>query len=131
MKSLHINKKRGVDCLLVILMVVVCVLAVAPLRSSAHSNAVSSITVVNNSNREIRFLYLSSVDQENWSADQLNSASLSNGQSVTLANVTCNGAEIKVIGEDADGCFLSSVISCTGAPQWTITNNTPADCGSE
>jgi hypothetical protein len=129
MKSLLTNRKRNVSYRPVILMVVVCALVAVPLLSSAHPS-VSSITVTNNSGRDIRFLYLSPVDEDNWSADQLNNASLGNGQSVTLSNVSCSGSQVKVIGEDADGCFVSSVVSCTGG-SWTITSDTPADCGSE
>ena len=134
MKSILAQAQRDVSHRLIGLTVVVCALLVAVplLSSSAHSSATTSnITVVNNSSREIRFLYLSPADQENWGPDQLNNASLNNGQSVTLNNVSCSGAEIKVIGEDKDGCFLSSVVSCAGDAQWTITNETPADCGSE
>lgn len=130
MKSLRINRKMEIGCRLVILVAIMCALGAGASRSSAYSNA-TGITVVNNSSREIRFLYLSSVNDENWGPDQLNNASLNNGQSVTLSNVSCGGADIKVIAEDRDGCFLSSVVSCSGNAQWTITNDTPADCGSE
>lgn len=131
MKSLLTNRKRDVSYRLVILTIIMGALVVVPLLSSARPAATSSITVTNNSGRVIRFLYLSPVDQDNWGPDQLNNASLSNGQSVTLNNVSCSGAEIKVIGEDSDGCFLSSVVSCSGNAHWTITTDTPADCGNE
>lgn len=130
MKSLHINRKMEIVGRLAILAAIVCVLVAGSLRSSAYSNA-TGITVVNNSSHEIHYLYLSPVDQDNWGPDQLNNASLGNGQSVTLNNVSCDGTQIKVIAEDSDGCFLSSVVSCGGSAQWTITNETPADCGSE
>ncbi|MDX6696433.1 MAG: hypothetical protein QOF02_4036 [Blastocatellia bacterium] len=130
MKSLHLNRKINIACRLAILATVVCALAAGPSRSSAYSNA-TGITVVNSSSREIRYLYLSPVGEDNWGPDQLNDARLTNGQSVTLSDVSCGGSEIKVIAEDSDGCFLSSVVSCGGAAQWTITNATSADCGSE
>lgn len=130
MKSLLTYRKQDVSYRLVILLVIVCALVAVPLLSSARPS-VASITVTNNSSREIRYLYLSPVDQENWGPDQLNNASLNSGQSVTLNNVSCDGSQVKVIGEDRDGCFLSSVVSCTGGVQWTITSETPADCGSE
>lgn len=129
MKSLLTIKNRNISYRLIILTVTVCALVAMPLLSSAHPTA-SGITVTNNSNREILYLYLSPVGQENWGPDQLNNASLHNGQSVTLSNVSCSGAEIKVIGEDRDGCFVSTVVSCSGDAQWTITSETPADCGN-
>jgi hypothetical protein len=130
MKSLLTNGKKDFNYRMVVLMLVASVFLALPLLSSARPHA-AGITVVNNSNRVIRYLYLSPVDQENWGPDQLNNSSLNNGQSVTLSNVSCSGAEIKVIAEDSDGCFLSSVVSCSGNAQWTITSDTPADCGSE
>ena len=131
MKSLLINRRRDRAYHLLILMVVICAFVAVPLLSSAHSSSASNITVSNNSSREIHFLYLSPVDQDNWGPDQLNNASLNNGQSVTLTNVSCSAADIKVIAEDKDGCFLSGVVSCGGNAQWTITDQTTADCGSE
>lgn len=128
MKSLLTNRSRN-SYRLIILVVAVCALVAMPLLSSAHPNA-SGITVTNNSNRQIVYLYLSPVGQDSWGPDQLNNASLGNGQSVTLSNVSCSEAEIKVIGEDSDGCFVSAVVSCSDG-QWTITNETAADCGSE
>lgn len=129
MKSILTNRSRVISYRLIILTVFVCALVAMPLLSSAHPTA-SGITVTNNSSREIIHVYLSPVEQENWGPDQLNNASLVSGQSVTLSNVSCSGAEIKVIGEDRDGCFLSAVVSC-GDGQWTITNETPTDCGNE
>lgn len=131
MKHLLIKKYGAVRYRLVIFTIIACAMAAASWSSNAHPSAVSSITVTNNSSREIRYLYLSPVDQDNWGADQLNGASLNNGQSVTLSDVSCSGSEIKVIGEDRDGCFLYSVVSCTGNAQWTVTNSTPADCGGQ
>lgn len=129
MKSLFTNRKN-VRYRPIILMVIMCALVAVPLlAASAHPNA-TSITVTNNSSRSIHFLYLSPANEDNWGPDQLNNASLNNGQSVTLSNVSCGGTQIKVIAEDSDGCFLSSVVSCGDNAQWTITNDTPADCGS-
>jgi hypothetical protein len=129
MKNLLTNQKRLTFHLSVLTLIAVALLAL-PLLSSAHSN-LSSITVTNNSNRQITHIYFSSVDQDDWGPDQLNNATLGNGQSVTLSNAPCDGSEIKVIGEDSDGCFVSAVVSCSGNAAWTITDSTPADCGSE
>ena len=129
MKSLLNKRKRNISCRPVILTAVVCALLAMPLLSSARPHA-AGITVTNNSSREILYIYFSPVEQENWGPDQLNNSSLQSGQSVTLTNASCSGAEIKVIAEDRDGCFVSAVVSCAGDAQWTITNETPADCGN-
>ena len=99
-----------------------------PFLSRAQPLTVS-ITVANNSNREIRHVYLSHVNADDWSADKLTAASIQPGQSYVLQNVSCDQGQIKVIGEDKEGCFLSGVVSCGSDATWTITNETPADCG--
>jgi hypothetical protein len=103
----------------------------APLLSKAHVSATTSITIVNNSSREFRHVYLSASDQNNWGSDQLvNSVIPANGGSFTIGNVSCGGSTIKVIAEDQDGCFSYQVVSCSEGATWTITNDTARDCGN-
>jgi len=102
-------------------------LAALPLLSSARSS--NSINIVNNSNRVIRNVYLSHVGADDWGSEQLGGSTIASGQSFTVSNFACDAAQIKVIGEDQDGCFLSAVVACGGSATWTITNDTAADCG--
>ena len=98
--------------------------------SSARTPTTTSVNIVNNSNREIRNLYLSHVNADDWGSNQLsNGATIAPGQSHNLSNVACDQQQVKVIGEDQDGCFVSTVVACGGNSTWTITNNTAADCG--
>ena len=114
---------------LVALAICVGIMVCGPLLSQAHVPT-TSITIVNNSGREIRHVYLSAPDQNNWGADQLaNSVIAPNGGSFTL-NASCDGASIKVIAEDQEGCFSYQVVSCSGGATWTITNDTARDCGN-
>ncbi len=106
---------------------VFCALAVLPLLSSARSSA--SINIVNNSDRVVRHVYLSHVTVDDWGSDQLGGTSISPGQSATISNFSCDQSQIKVIGEDQDGCFLSTVVACGDGASWTITNESVADCG--
>jgi hypothetical protein len=99
----------------------------APLLSKAARFA-TSITITNNSSREIRHVYLSPANQDNWGDDQLTSG-LAGGGSVTLNNVACSGTGVKVIAEDQDGCFMYRVVSCDQTTTWTIANDTTRDCG--
>jgi hypothetical protein len=112
---------------LIIICVALVVFASLPLLSSAHAPSVS-VNIVNNSNREIRNVYLSPVDSDDWSADQIGSAILP-GHSFALS-VTCSQEQIKVIGEDDDGCFVSTVASCSAGSTWTITAESARDCGN-
>ncbi len=113
-----------------IVVVLIGVLGCAPLPSNAHA-PVTAITIVNNSSREIRHLYLSPSNQDNWGPDQLGGTAISpGGGSYTLSNVSCDQANIKVITEDQNGCFLYNIVACGDSATWTITNDATPDCGS-
>lgn len=113
---------------LIIVCIALSALAALPLISSARSVNSTSINIVNNSSRQIRNVYLSRVDVDDWGANQLTNA-IAPGQSVTISNDSCDTQQIKVIGEDQDGCFLSAVVACGTSSTWTITNDAVADCG--
>jgi len=124
-----LRKSNTLFTSLVALAICVGIMVYAPLLSNAHVSS-TSITIVNNSGREIRHVYLSVPDQNNWGADQLvNSVIAPNGGSFTISDVSCSGSTIKVIAEDQEGCFSYQVVSCSGAT-WTITNDTSRDCGN-
>jgi hypothetical protein len=114
-----------------IITICVALLAFAsiPMLLSARTQT-ASINVVNNSNRTIRNLYLSHVDADDWGGNQLGNNQISPGQSYTVTNVTWDQQQIKVVAEDQDGCFLTSVVSNGDNASWTITNDTTADCGN-
>jgi len=103
--------------------------ACVPLLSKAHASA-TAITIVNNSNREIRHVYLSPPDQNNWGPDQLGTSVIAAGGGSVTISATCNGANIKVIAEDQNGCFLYQVVNCSDRVAWTITNDAVPDCGN-
>jgi len=114
---------------LIIICVALLAIAFAPLLSSARTPT-TSVNIVNNSSREIRNVYLSHVNVDDWGSNQLGDAIISPGQSFALNNVACDQQQTKVIGEDQDGCFVSTVVSCGESATWTITNDTARDCGS-
>jgi hypothetical protein len=125
-----LHKSNPLFTSLVALAICVGIMVYAPALSNAHVSATTSITVVNNSGREIRHVYLSAPDQNNWGSDQLvNSVISPNGGSFTIGNVSCSGT-IKVIAEDQEGCFSYQVVSCSEGATWTITNDTARDCGN-
>src|SRR2546421_1104861 len=96
---------------------------------SSARTATTSVNIVNNSNKEIRNVYLSHVNVDDWGANQLGDATILPGQSFNLTNVGCDQQQVKVIAEDQDGCFLSTVVSCGNSSTWTIANDTARDCG--
>ena len=124
-----LRKSRPVFTSLVFLGVFVGVMVCGPLLSKAYAPA-TTITIVNNSNREVRHVFLSAPDSNNWGPDQLGSSVISaNGGSATI-NASCSGSSIKVIAEDQEGCFVYQVVSCSENVTWTITNDATRDCGN-
>lgn len=131
MKSLLAKSESNATRRFAFLLIVIGMLAMLPLLSGAHTPATTSITVVNNSSREVRHLYLSPTNQDNWGPDQLSGSMIgSGGGSYTLSNVSCEQANVKVIAEDHNGCFLYQVVACGQSSTWTITNDATPDCGS-
>ena len=125
-----LRKSRPVFTSLLLLGVFVGVMVCGPLLSKAYAPT-TAITIVNNSSREIRHVFLSAPDQNNWGPDQLgNSVISANGGSYTVGNVSCNGPSIKVIAEDHEGCFFYQVVTCSENATWTITNSATPDCGN-
>lgn len=111
---------------LIIFAVGVAVLVILPLISSAQP--ATSVTITNSSSREIRHVYLSSVNADDWSSDLLNNSVIGSGHSVTFSDVSCSQQQVKVIAEDQDGCFATTIVNCGDNSTWTVTNNTTFDC---
>ncbi len=112
---------------LIVFVGLIGILACGSAASSAHAPS-TAITIVNNSSREIRRVYLSPPDQNNWSPNQLGSSVIAAGGGSVTISATCNGASIKVITEDHNGCFLYQVVACGDSVTWTITNDAVPDC---
>jgi hypothetical protein len=125
-----LHKSSPLFTSLVVLGIFLGTMVYGPLLSKAHAPS-TAITIVNNSSREVRHLYLAAPDSNNWGSDQLvNSVIAPNGGSFTISNVSCGGSSIKVIAEDQDGCFSYQVVSCSENATWTITSGTTRDCGN-
>ncbi len=125
-KSMSMATKR-----VALVMIVIGAFAALPLLSIARTSpATTAITIVNNSTRAIRHVYLSPVNQDNWGPDQLGGASIgAGGGSYTIGNVSCDQS-VKVIAEDQDGCFVYTTASCAESATWTIASDAARDCGN-
>jgi hypothetical protein len=118
---------------LVILAIVIGLIAGLPLLACAfaRSPVSTNVTIVNDStSAEIHHVYLSPVDNNNWSGDQLDGRVITSGSSFTLNNVSCDSGSIKVIAEDKNGCFFYQIVACGENSTWTITNSSTPDCGN-
>lgn len=106
-------------------------LSSAAVRDVSRTEPMMTITVTNNSSREVYHLYLSPVDRNKWGPDLLNGTIIRTGENFAINDVTCEGNEIKIIAEDKTGCFTYGILGCgQNATDWTITNEMPADCGN-
>jgi hypothetical protein len=112
---------------LIIFCATVGALAIVPLLTRAQPS--TSVNIVNNSSRGISHVYLAHVGSDDWTGNQLGDSVISPGQSFTLSNVACDQQQVKIISEDQDGCFSSTVVNCGDSATWTITNDTARDCG--
>jgi hypothetical protein len=126
----HVDNLQSKRSLAAMLSAFCLVVLAIPLFSCVRARPATSITINNSSNWEIKHVYLSSTTQDNWGPDQLNGSSIGSGGSHTLSNVACDGSDIKVISEDQNGCFLSTVVACASDSTWTITNTATPDCGN-
>jgi hypothetical protein len=114
---------KNIRILFVVLVAFICT------ASSLASAPTLTITVNNNSSREIRHLYLAPANSNSWGSDQLNNSPIGTGVSRQL-NVSWEQSSVKLVAEDQDGCFLQTTVEASGNPEWTIDNNTSRNCGS-
>ena len=124
------SRAKSNFCRLVILCIALSALTVFSSARTATTSVSTSVNIVNNSNREIRNVYISHVNADDWSANQLGNSTIPAGQSFSLNNVACDQQQVRVIAEDQDGCFLSTIVNCGDSATWTVTDGTARDCGN-
>jgi len=107
----------------------VCLLALG-LAARARTPNTISVTISNNSSREIRHIYVAAGDPNNWGPDQLH-GSIPAGGSATISDVGCDAASVRVIAEDNNGCFVYYNAACDANQNWAITDATAPDCGGQ
>jgi hypothetical protein len=102
--------------------------AVLTMLLGVRAAAAMDITVVNQGTRQIDGLYLSATAQSDWGPDLLDGARLAAGATATIHGIACAQSFV-VVGEDLSGCFLYQPMTCGADVTWTITNDSPRDCG--
>lgn len=131
MKLSFVRHTLCYSLVLVVGLVALTALSTARTRTTSARTLTTSVNIVNNSSRDIRNVYLSHVNVDDWGSNQLSEGSvISAGQSYNLSSLACDQQQVKVIAEDQDGCFLSTVVTCGNSSTWTVTNDTARDCGN-
>ena len=102
-------------------------LGMVPLLYAAPPQAVT-LTIVNSSSKDVLHIYVAPANSDNWGADQLNNSAIAPGVSRTL-NINWDQPTLKLVGEDQDGCFMTTTVETSSSHTWTITNSTARDCG--
>ncbi len=120
-------KKTKLHWLIGIALLVIALSCVVVAVAKRSRPSTGTITINNNSSIEIRHLYYSHVGQDDWSADQINATiTAGSSKSVTLS---WEQPEIRLIGEDQNGCFIYQTMAFGDAIVWTIGNDARFDCG--
>ena len=104
------------------------VAAVLTLLLGVRAADAMDVTVANQSSRQIDGLYLSATAQSDWGPDLLDGARLAPGAIPTIHGIACTQPFV-VVAEDLSGCFLYQPMTCGADATWTITNDSPRDCG--
>ena len=119
-----LNSRTGLR--LSMLVAVTLALGTMALPYAAPPQAVT-LTIVNNSSRDIRHVYVTPANSDNWGADLLDGSVIAPGVSRTF-NINWDQPTVKLVAEDQDGCFIMTTVSSSGTIDWTITNSSPRDC---
>ena len=113
-----------------VLMVVVVLCLVGAVTPLSRASAPLTIRIVNNSSLEISRLYIAPANSDDWGADQLGGVAISPGVTRTI-NVSWEQSSIKLVGEDQEGCFTTTTVTAASELEWTITADSPRNCGHE
>jgi hypothetical protein len=123
--------RRTLFSVLAIVAVVAATVAASSMLTRARTSSSVSITINNQSQREIRHLYLAVGDPNNWGPDQLGGGSIASGSSRELSNISCGASGVRLIAEDQNGCFVYQNATCDANQTWVISDATTPDCGGQ
>ena len=88
----------------------------------------SSITIWNDSDYVIEYLYVSPSDSSHWGPDLLGGDVLYPNDEVTIHNLDCDYYDVMVVDEYDVECILDDEYLCFDDELWIITNITLDRC---
>ena len=88
----------------------------------------ASVTIVNESEWRLDHLYLSSVDTNEWGADQLGKDVIGKNESFKITDIPCDAYDVKLIDEDGDECVVEDVDLCGSKETWRVTSKDLLAC---
>ncbi len=103
-------------------------LLATPTLSALAGKGDSTVTIVNKSKWDIHHLFISSVEDEEWGADQLGEHVLESGTAYELHGIPCDVYDVKLVDEDGDECEVAEVELCADEETWVINTKDLLDC---
>jgi hypothetical protein len=107
------------------------VFASAPPCAAAQDGDAPQATVVvlNRSDHEIRHLYLTASESDDWGADRLGGRPLAalTGR-LRISGIACDDYDVRLEGSDGASCEVQEVELCGRDEVWTITNEQLRAC---
>ncbi|TAH19851.1 MAG: hypothetical protein EAZ08_07240 [Cytophagales bacterium] len=110
-----------------ILLLALCFVLVS-WNDKVATDAPQRISVVNESVWEIKAIYISQTDKEEWQENLLKDETLSAGGGAIIAKVTCGTYDIKIVDMDDHVCIIKKTNLCDNKNIITITDNSIANC---
>ncbi len=92
------------------------------------ADASQRISVVNESVWEIKAVYISKADKDEWQENLLNDEILSAGGGAVIAKAICGVYDIKVVDSDNHTCIIKKADLCGNNKIVTITDQSIANC---
>jgi hypothetical protein len=115
--------------------VLLAVLAASVFAGVAVAAVTQTITIRNDSNWTIHYLYLSPTSETDWGPDQLGDNVINTGETFTLNGIPCKDDagtkityDVKIVDEDSDECIIGAVDLCEGDDTWVITTSDLLEC---
>lgn len=113
---------------------VAVILAIGAIGATAvaQDELASTVTIVNDSDWAIHYLYLSPTSDNEWGPDQLGDEVIApNGGTFELHSIPCDTYDVKLVDEDGDECVVGAVDLCLDDDVWHITSAKLLACQSE
>lgn len=87
----------------------------------------SQVELRNNSNWDLRELYLAPVGSDHWGPNQVN-RSIRPDDSFTLTGIRCDKYDVKLVDEDDSECIVRDVSLCAQDKVWRINDRSLERC---
>ncbi|WP_395679892.1 hypothetical protein [Dokdonella sp.] len=87
----------------------------------------SQVELRNNSNWDLRELYLAPVGSDHWGPNQI-SRSIRPDDSFTLTGIRCDKYDVKLVDEDNSECIVRDVAMCAQDKVWRINDRSLERC---